>query len=229
MTTEKPTVTGEGYHGGEIETHPAWAVARFNRFSGGQSRYFDSDIRHTNGIYLQIDRAERHRHLKMDWIHGKEQLIEIRMSEAQFGALVSSFGNGSGVPVTLTYVDRERMPDIDDVPRLEVSRREVGEAAAKGAETVRRAAAAMAAAVNAEKTSKKALREALRSLELAIDHLPADLEFAAKSLHEHTENIVTKARADVEAMVDARAAEFGVSRFELGLGDRMMELESGES
>lgn len=45
------------------------------------------------------------------------------------------------------------------------------------------------------------VREAMRRLLAAIDNAAPNVDFASKQLVEHTENVVQKARADIEAMV----------------------------
>ncbi len=61
------------------------------------------------------------------------------------------------------------------------------------------------------KAGVKARREAINNLRTAINHVEPNITFAAKSLNEHTENVVQKARADVEAMVMNEAARLGLS------------------
>lgn len=202
------------------EAHSAFGVARFSRWSVSPgSNLFDSDILHRQTIGLTIARASRERHLNSDWIYGEEELIQVEMSSAQFGALVSSFGDGTGVPVTIRYVGRERMDDIEPSPRMAASMAEVRGAASKATEDVRRSFAAVEAALGGPggKPSIKQLREAVRTLRHGIGNLPSNMEFASKSMAEHAENVVTKAKADIEAMVDDRARALGLHPDQLSI------------
>jgi hypothetical protein len=128
--------------------------------------------------------------------------MEWDMSMAQWGAFVSSFGDGTGVPATLRFLGdsgtRGIVPAAPFESRLAESHAEVREAG-------NRAAAAVAEAFAAYKEKKTAGN--LRHLEAMIRNMPANMEFAASSLTKHVETVVTKARADIEAMVrDQRAA-----------------------
>ena len=67
---------------------------------------------------------------------------------------------------------------------------------------------------------RKEMAELMRSLELAHAGVPSNMEFAAKSLTEHVENVVTKARADIEGMAMLAAQEGR----ELG-GHNILEIE----
>jgi hypothetical protein len=61
------------------------------------------------------------------------------------------------------------------------------------------------------KAPAKAKQAALRNLRSRIDNAEPNVTFAAKSLTEHAENVVEKARADVEAMVTQKAAQLGLT------------------
>ena len=68
------------------------------------ARLFDSEIAHQHYVVVTARRCVRKRDLKRDWTFATEVIFECSMSQAQWGAFVSSFGQGSGVPATLTYL-----------------------------------------------------------------------------------------------------------------------------
>ena len=84
---------------------------------------------------------------------------------------------------------------------------EVDRAAAKAADAVAQAFATY---------SEKRTAANLRSLEFAIKNMPANIAFAASSLTEHAENVVQRARADIEAMVIAKVQHLGLTEADLG-------------
>lgn len=175
------------------ETHPAFGMAHVNRVSStrGQSM-FDSEIEHTHFVSLTINRATRSRELNRDWIYERDNLIEINMSEAQWAQLVSSM-NSSGTPVTLAWTKEEGyIPRIPFAPRLALSREEVHTAATKAYEKVNAAFTEVEA---------KPTKANLRALKTALEHAISGVDYATKTLDEHTENTVAKARADIEAII----------------------------
>lgn len=206
--TQNPDRAEKVGHSGEtevVETHPAFGLARFNRYSVSSPGQvlFDSEIRHSGTISFKVSRAQRTRMLNHDYHFGYEEILEIEMSEAQFGALVSSFGNGSGVPVTIRRTESEiRVPDIPYEPRLALSTAETVGAAERMMEKVKEAARRVE-----EKPSKANIRDLMN----AIDNSTPNVEFATKSLTNHVENVVTKAKADIEGMVIGKAAELGLT------------------
>jgi hypothetical protein len=81
--------------------------------------------------------------------------------------------------------------------------------------TIRRHAAQVREAFAVYREHKTAAN--LRTLEAVIANMPANITFAAKSLSEHAENVVQRARADIEAMVVTKAQQLGLEPADLGL------------
>lgn len=199
----------------ETDTHPSFATIRAGRpTSHSGASLFDSEIRHQHYVTVSICRAKRNRELNRDWIHSGEELIEVSMSMAQWGAFVSSFGS-EGVPCTISRFDHELVENPPYAPRLTNSIAEVNEATQSSVESIRSAFKRVEEARAAG--GKKNLDEAMRSLELAISNAPLNMEFAATSLTKHVENVVTKARADIEAMVQSSIETLGAKREDLAI------------
>lgn len=211
-----PTVDERGE-----EQHPAWVLVGASRVSASPpgAVLFDSDIRHQHYVVVRVMRATRERSLSHDWKHGRETIVELAMSEAQWASFVSSMNAGDGVPATLEHDatrDDPRVPGMPYAPRLQVSMEEVHSAAAEAQAKVQEAYAAYAAKKNAAN---------LRDLESAINNMTPNIDFAAKSLTRHAENVVQRARSDIEAFVVQKARQLGLDPADLG---GMPELSAGE-
>jgi hypothetical protein len=183
---------------GTRQTHPAFGVIQANRVSSSPPGQvlFGSDIRHQHFVTLTISEADRERDLNRDWVYGGRTITEVWMSEAQWAQMVSSMNAGT---TEVTIRRREGDYDIPGLPfdsRLELSHTETRNAAHRMMEEVKEAMAAY---------KEKKSAENLRRLEAAIRNSEANVEFAAKSLTEHSETVVAKARADIEAFVTAAA------------------------
>lgn len=194
------------------ERHPAWVLVGASRVSSSPpgAVLFDSDIRHQHYVTVRVKRATRKRNLNHDWKHGRDTIIEFAMSEAQWASFVSSMNTGDGVPATLEWdgtLDDPHVPGMPHAPRLQVSMDEVHNAAAAAEAKVQDAFAAY---------QEKKTAANLRSLEIAIGHMTPNMDFAAKSLSEHAENVVQRARADVEAFVVQKAQQLGLDPADLG-------------
>lgn len=212
MPQPEPTPITQDEYGADV--HESFAVASFNHVSSHPGvELFDSSVRHDRYVTLNISRATRNRSHYSDRISdvGGEHLIEVSMSQAQFGALVSSFGKGTGVPVTISRFDKKLVPTPEnETPRLAVTAQEVSSATSDGIAEVKAKLDKLEAALDPENGRPKigVIKGAVSTLSAAIGNLPANMRFAADALTEHSENVVTKAKADIEAMaVRAAAAE----------------------
>jgi hypothetical protein len=162
--------------------------------------------------------------LNHDYKHGSTTLLEFDMSQAQWGAFVSSFGNGSGVPATLSFFNG-RVPQAPAESRLALSHKEVRDAGTKVVAEVREDFEALQKAIN-DKMGMKEIRSRMHTLECRINNTPANMEFAAKSLTKHSENVVTKARSDIEGMI-LMAQRQGQGELVEGMEQPVIELQTG--
>lgn len=191
------------------ESHPAFAVVSVTRSSGTPRALFQSDLRHQETITLTINEAERIRDLNHDRVHPTRQVVEIEMSLAQWGSVVSSIGLGSGVPVTLRWRDGDgHLPRLPYLPRIRKSLDEVNSAVDKLMERALSSFAVLTEAVE-EKKGVRAIKEALRTHGFSLSHARNNTAFAVTSLAEAAEFVTSQARADIEAHI-LTAASYGI-------------------
>lgn len=205
------------------ETHESWVLIRANRVSTTGRRLFDSEIPHQHYIIVEAHRCSRRRDLHHDRLHAvRLPLFRVAMSEAQWGAFVSSFGQGDGVPATLEWLAGEgAVPSAPPESRLDQSQRDVRAKADEVFGVIREAAKEVEQAFEAG--GRRALREAIRNLTITLGNAGPNVEFVTKSLTEHVENVVTKARADIEGMALA-----AMERGELLPPGEQLRLERGD-
>lgn len=215
MTTTEPTITERG-----DEVHPSFGVVTVNRIHAQPGvRLFDSSLPHNEFVRLSISRATRKRDLHHDWIFSdNKELIEVQMSLSQWGSLVSSFGQGSGTPVTLHRVAGEPMPAAAHESRLAETAREVADAARKSTEQVQAAIKAVEDAFE-RKAGRREMADLIRNLHHTGGNVPSNMKYAADTLTRHAEDVVSKAKADIEA-----AHQFGAT--ELTSATPILELEA---
>ncbi|MFJ5071279.1 hypothetical protein ACIQC7_33160 [Kitasatospora sp. NPDC088556] len=183
------------------EVHPAFGVAVVTRRHGSGRSLFQSDLLHNETVSLFVREATRGRDLNHDSVRPGRRLVEIEMSLAQWGSLVSSMGLGSGVSVTIRSTERDAfVPEIPHQPRTAENLREVREVTDRMYARVKEATAALREAIRAKK-GVRATKEALGTLENAVAHVGSNAQFAVDSLVEAGEQVVAQARADIEAHV----------------------------
>lgn len=183
------------------DSHPAFGVATLHRSTSTPGQVlFQSDLRHRDSITLAVHRSDRTRDLAHDWTHPGEILVEIEMSLAQWGALVSSQGIGAGVPVTIRRTESDfQVPLIPYHSRLAESIKEVR---GEGAALIERAARTLEALNAAIATGKiGAIKAAAREHSLSIQRVEGNSEFYVQSMADAAEKVVSNARADIEAHI----------------------------
>jgi len=105
-----------GTHKSVRYSHDSFGLAVFNRFHGSQ-RMFGSPVDTMGGVSLQIKRAYLDHSLDLgnERYFGKEQVCEIRMTHSQFAELITSFGKGDGVPVTIMMDAKGQYEPVETV------------------------------------------------------------------------------------------------------------------
>lgn len=192
------------------DVHPAFVMASVHRIRGGGHVLFDSDVVHDDAIRVTVSPASRRREHGHDYLlgHGPD-LIEFDLSMAQWASLVSSMDT-TGVPATLRrVVGNHRVPGLEHDPRLAHSMAEAREAAHRMMAEVREAMAALDELDS--KAPAKERRTALDNLRSKIRNAGPNVEFAGKQMVKLSEDVVQKARADIDAMVTQKAAQLGVT------------------
>lgn len=197
------------------ENNPAFGLVQVTRSSGTPRALFMSDLKHTETIVLAVSEATHERDLHHDWNHPTGRpVVEVEMSLAQWGQVVSSIGLGSGTPVTIRErcdYDPPRMPAVEHEPRMRESLDEVSGTVEDMLSDIARRTDALEGAIN-DKKGIKAIREALRGLRIAVDNAPSNAEFAVKSLNNAAEHVVGQANSDIEAMMLRAASMTGIEQ-----------------
>lgn len=183
------------------ETHPAFGVAVVTRTQGTPRSLFQSDVLHGDTINLSIQTAIRGRDLNHDWVHPVRELVEVEMSLSQWGALVSSVGIGSGVPVTIRRTEHEVfVPTLPYQPRIAENLAEVNEKIDKLLAQAKESLVAVNDAVQNGKGAR-AVKEALRTHTSILENAQANAAFAVKSMVAAGEKVTSQVRADIEAQI----------------------------
>ena len=93
------------------ENHQSYGMVGISHAQSTGTHLVGSEFKHHHFVTLTIRRAEKHRDLSREWWFGKNELIEIHLSEAQYVELMSRPNMGDGVPCTLARVAGEAMPE----------------------------------------------------------------------------------------------------------------------
>lgn len=192
--------------------HPAFGMLGASRVSG-RTTLFGSDFVHQNFISVTLYEAHIHRSLSHDHHFADKIIAQWSMSEAQWATFVSAMNVGHGVPVTLEHTrEGDTMlwhPAIKLEPKIDDFKEDAQRGVRKAMEAID--AAAELLENDANKMSAKvrdSMRDVLRTLKAEMtSHFP----FILKSLDEHMEKSVEKAKTDVHAYVLGEINRLGLA------------------
>ena len=186
-----------------VETHESYGMAVINRSQSSGTNLFGSLATHHSFITLSIKRAERHRHLAMDWYHGREELIEIEMSHSQFAEMITSPGIGDGIPCTIRTHDGKL---LEACPKPEEMNSKYAEdlkkTTAETVSTLKQLSQQLGQALlPGEKTlNKTELKALLSQIQSALNSITDSIPFIEKQFNEEMEVQRDKMVGELEAV-----------------------------
>ncbi len=218
---EEPIVEAQGppFNGTKSE-HPAYAMIGAARVTG-HACLFGSDFIHHHFVRVRLLKATQRRHLSQEWYHGDDRYIEVDLSEAQWATFVSSMNVGDGVPCTARYVGGEEVPLLPNPKAIkeqfESDAMEDIEKALAGIEELRTSIVAL----TVSQKKKEELLDHANTIERNMrDGIPFVMESAAK----HMENVVEKAKIEVNAYATSHLMKLGLeSATQLQIEDKKGE------
>ncbi|QCG93986.1 hypothetical protein E6C67_08540 [Azospirillum sp. TSA2s] len=188
-----------------IFTHPAYGQIRASRVSGHANLY-DSDFNHQHYITITIARSQLHRSLSRDWHFGRDELIEVSLSEAQWASFVSSMNVGSGVPCTITRHDGKMIPRL---PSPENPAHKFKAEIGKAMQDVQGALSKLASDLDGP-LSKTKVAELRRQIDMLSGRLTGQTGFVADQFDEHVEQTVERAKTEINAYATALVVRTGI-------------------
>lgn len=203
------------------DRHPAFGMISVHRIQSTPGEIlFQSDIRHSSYVRIEVHEADRHRENKHDWVFPGKLLCEVSMSEAQFASFVAS-GGTTGVPCTIERVNEGdyglgNRPGLSLSPRLQLTSEEVRNAAQAAYQEIKEALSTYEETLNESgKGSTAAKKHALNMLRSKVNNATPNIGYATRRLNEHAEDVIEKSRADIESMVMRMAEQNGIDRGDL--------------
>lgn len=213
----------------ELETHPAYGQVGISRVSGQAKLYGSALDYHHSFIRLEIRHSERRHSLHRDWHFGKDVIVEVNLSHAQFAEMITTPNVGTGVPCTLSFHSSKPGPGM--IPPIAASMQTEAEKVVEGfkegqAEVVEklRSQVEEGHALLDKKTIGKADRETLRGiLDYVMREVESNRPFAVQSFQEAAEKVVTQGKGEIEAFTMMAVQRLGLSKL-----SELRELASGE-
>ena len=215
------------------QSHPSYAVIRFNKIHSGVRALFGSSIKHSDLISLEIEHAELDRGLHKDWIHPTSTILQAVMSYSQFAEAITSFGQGEGVPITL-----ERLyPDgfIEEPPfqgKVEQFEKEFKDQLQTNANTAEDAKNTIAEILKKKTISKNDRETIIKLLDSIISETVNNTSFVYTSFNEQMDKTISEAKGEIETYIqnkmDSLAAKAVAAGIKLEDTDFTLKLDEKE-
>lgn len=201
--------------------HESYGLISLTRRSGGRNVLFGSKVVHSETVAVQISEAVLERQLSHDFYYPQKVIAEFEMSEAQWARFVSSFGNGTGTPITIRYrnVGELKKMAFPEALNDTISQTEV-EIDNTMQDLVARVDAALAKAEEIASKggtiSKKSFAELEHDLQIIKSHLASNVNFVKKSVVKEVETLVEDAKIEIEAFAQNVAVATGLDAIRNG-------------
>lgn len=182
-------------------SHPSYGTLRFNRAYGGKTPLFGSSIEHSNVITMELRHADITRGLNRDDIFGNKPIVEVEMSYSQFAEAITSFGQGTGIPVTIRYTEKDgKIPPCDFVSKREQFTGEFKEHANNAMKKSKELINEVVELFSSKKTLTKADKEnILKKLNMLNYDIGSNIGFIADQFNEQMDKTVMEAKGEIEA------------------------------
>ena len=186
---------------GTRTSHPSYGTLLFNRAYGGKTPLFGSSIEHSNVITMELRHADTTRGLNRDDIFGDKPIVKVEMSYSQFAEAITSFGQGTGIPVTIRYTEKDgKMPPCDFVSKREQFTGEFKEQTNKTMKESKRLISEVAELFSSKKTLTKADKEnILKKLNILNSDIGSNIGFIADQFNEQMDKTVMEAKGEIES------------------------------
>lgn len=186
---------------GTKTSHPSYGTLLFNRAYGGKTPLFGSSIEHSNVITMELRHADITRGLNRDNIFGNKPIVKVEMSYSQFAEAITSFGQGTGIPVTIRYTEKDgRIPSYDFVSKREQFTGEFKEQTNKAMEKSKELINDVIGLFSSKKTLTKADKEnILKKLDMLNSDIGSNIGFIADQFNEQMDKTVMEAKGEIEA------------------------------
>lgn len=210
----------------EGQTHESFGMLQFNRaHCSTPMALFGSSIQHRDIIRLVIRKGKVIRMLNSDhYVHG-DDIIELEMSYSQFAEAITSMNQGSGVPVTLRWIQGEgRLSDCPYVGKRKEFEAELQSNLSRVNTQANELIGEVEAIFNKSSINKKDREEVMSKLYALSRQINGDREFIYKQFNEQMDKTEVEAKAEIEAFMANKINAIASS----ALVDNLDELRSIE-
>lgn len=185
------------------DKHDSYGMLQFSRSSGGSKSLFGSSIQHRDTITMYLREGEVSRELNRDFYFGGNRIVECEMSYSQFAEAITSMNVGTGVPVTIRYIQgKGHIEDCPFVDKKKQYEEEFAENIKKANEKANNLLDSVKSMFEEKKSfTKKDKEEILEKINQISMEMNGNREFIYKQFNEQMDKTTLEAKGEIEAFM----------------------------
>lgn len=193
------------------DSQPCYGIINFKRVHCNSEHLYGSEVAHTDVIEMTVKRSDCVHELNHDWYFGKDDIIQLQMSSAQFAQLITSLNMGEGVPCTLTYTEKDGdIPQIKWVGQKEKIHNDFNKQMESLKTLVTDDLDEVCGELDSKNVNLTRQRELSNKLKQIGRILYDKIPFINKSFMESTDKVQTQAIQEVEARIQSKINYIGM-------------------
>lgn len=194
-----------------VKTHPSFGMVGLYRTSGS-AKLFGSEIESSSYMTLRIVEASEEWHLSQKWHNGGKQIIEIKLTPAQYAELISTPNVGQGVPCTIDYRERDGViPAAIDEDSLHDQIKADLQTDTKRIVALTKQLRAELTEVLAETNLSKAKQERLTKIaDRIVQDISSNMPFALDQYKEAADKVTSSAKAEIDSFLTHVTHQLGI-------------------
>ena len=197
----------------KYDSHPAYGTMMFSHINGGNPNLFGSSVKHDHKIMIRLCHGSAERSMNSDRYIAGGVICEAEMSLTQFAEAISSMNIYPGVPVTITFTEKDGR--IAPIKKL-VDRRtqyldEFREKNDESVEEIRSLIDDIREAFKKKSLTKKDKEDILSRLIQIENATDSHNTFMAKQFNETADGIIKEAKGEVEAFIQHKMNSIALS------------------
>lgn len=181
------------------QKHESYGMLQFCRSSGGASPLFGTSVHHGDRIRMYLRHGAVDRQLNNDFYFAEGEIACVEMSYSQFAEAITAMNVGSGVPVTIKYLNGKQMEDCPFVDKRKQFEDEFAGKVDKINSDVNTLVSDVEALFSEKKSfTKKDREEILSKLSKLKQDVGVNTEFTYTQFNEQMNRTVAEAKGEIE-------------------------------
>lgn len=210
--------------GDKVIKHGSFGAVTLTKVHGNSGFMLGSEIESPTYIELKISRSELIRNnsgiVPMERVFPEENIVTVKMTNAQFAELITTINNGSGVPCTIDTINNTKVAQISPgemESTLSYSKSRYMEYVDNIRKCILTNNAKLKKILSKPNISEKDKKEMLELNRMIVQNFNSNMPFVLKCFRKNVEKIEIKTKEEIESFIDISLKKNGLDSKDLKL------------